>query len=170
MKFTNLLLAMAVVIGASASVVAHADAMPLACELAFTAKGGGAQIIVGHFKMKGTGTIKCFNSDGLVETLPVNVTLGGRPIGLRAAVGCLNVAGIATGVGITTSSEALYGRYLVAGGQAAVVVGAGAQAALHATKGSLTLNGSLQLLSGLGFNVGISSLKIEKAEGAKLAE
>lgn len=130
------------------------------CTLTFKAKGGGFHLLIGKFQLTGPGRIVCADVAGNVEEIPVIVKMGGAPVALKLAVGRMKVAGIATGIGIAGSPEALLGDYVVAGVQGAFIGGAGAQLALHAADRAVTLNAAVQAVAGLGVNVGIDTFEI----------
>ncbi len=163
MKKMNLFAALMVL--ALGSSFAKADVQePLwNCAMTFEAEGGGIQLLVGHFELEGPGRIVCTDIAGNTEEIPVNVRLGGTPLALKFAVGKMKVAGLATGIGIAGSPEALLGGYVVGGVQGAVGVGAGAQLALHAAERAITLNAAVQAVGGLGLNVGFDYFEVTDA-------
>lgn len=131
------------------------------CALSFEAKGGGLQIVVGSFKLKGEGAIHCVDVEGNTEEIPVKVTMGGPLVAPNIGFGVFNVRGLATGIGLSTGPEALLGKYYMVGGRVAWIVGAGANLAVHGGAEALTLNLALSLESGAGLQVGVNRLKIE---------
>lgn len=131
------------------------------CGLTFKAQGGGVQFIVGSFKMRGPGTIRCVDIAGNTQVMDVKVTLGGRPLAANVALGKFRIAGLATGLGVATGPEALLGRYYTVGAQGAVLVGAGANMAFHGGAEAVTLNLGVALEKGLGVQVGLNRMMIE---------
>ena len=132
------------------------------CAMAFDIKGGGAQFVVGHYLLTGKGKLVCTDIQGNRSELPLKVTMGGA-VEPSIGFGYAHIVGLATGIGVSKNPNELLGDYVVAGGQAALVVGAGAQVALHAADKALTLNADLQLVKGLGLNIGLNSVRIEAA-------
>jgi hypothetical protein len=159
--FKSLLVLTAIVAGAAtAEAKEMTTAYPYQCAITFTAKGGGLQVVVGEFTLKGTGNIRCADASGATLVIPVNVTLGGKSVAARVAAGYLEVAGTATGVGYLTGPAALMGTYALVGAQAAVVVGAGAQFTAHSSTSNVSLGLNLQASRGFGLNVGYANLVV----------
>ncbi len=132
------------------------------CDLTFKAKGGGVRLFIGNYELNGRGTITCYDSRGNIERLPVHVRLGGYPLSPSIGIGHMVVRGVASGVGFARSPYDFLGGYVVAGVHGALGVGGGLQLALHGTHRSLTLNGSLQLVRGVGFNAGFDYVEISE--------
>ncbi len=135
---------------------------PSACGMKFEVKGGGLQIIVGEFVLKGKGVITCEDAYGNQTKTPVRIQIGGQsPVALKIAAGYLRVAGVATGLGYTRTMANVAGKYLVLGAQASLGVGAGAQVAARFQRNdAATLNVNLQVEKGLGVSIGFSSMTI----------
>lgn len=131
------------------------------CALTFKAQGGGVQLIVGSYKLTGRGTIHCVDIAGNEQNVDVKVTLGGPHIAPNLAIGKFRVAGIASGIGVAAGPEALLGTYYTVGGRAAVIVGAGAAAAVHGGREALTMNLAMSLERGLGIQAGFNKMTIE---------
>lgn len=132
------------------------------CALSFNVQGGGMKLIVGKFQLEGQGLISCMDVLGNTQDIPVYVTLGGAPVSLGFGIGKIQMAGIASGIGLAGQPEDLLGEYMVAGVRGSLLVGGGADVALHATHRAFTLNTSIQIVSGLGVNAGIDYLTIER--------
>ncbi len=134
------------------------------CNLAFAAKGGGFKVIVGKYELKGKGNITCMDVLGNVETIPVDIKIG-TDFSPSVGIGVMKIAGLATGVGYVASPSDLLGTYVIAGAQGALVLGVGVDVALYGkTNKAVTLNGSVQLTSGLGFNVGLDKMVVSRAK------
>lgn len=131
------------------------------CSVTFDIKGGGLKLLIGHYKLDGYGYLSCVDVMGNTEEYPVYVTMGGTPVSLGLGIGHLRLVGVATGIGIAGQPTDVLGSYLVAGARGALVIGGGADLALHATNSALTLNASVQAVSGLGANIGLDYLTIE---------
>lgn len=150
---------------------AHADQdenfqAPALCGMSFTAKGGGLQIVVGDFVLKGKGVIACRDALGNETKMPVNVQIGGKsPVALKVAMGWFQVAGVASGIGYARAPEDLLGRYLTVNADGAFVVGAGGDVSMHLKRNidAATISVALQAEQGIGFNVGFNSLTITPA-------
>jgi hypothetical protein len=130
------------------------------CSLTFDVAGGGLRLFVGHFKLEGPGEIVCADIVGNTEVLPVYVTIGAAPVAFSFGIGHMRVAGLATGIGIAGQPSDLLGNYVVGSVRGALVVGAGADMALHASERSLTLNAAVQVVAGAGLNVGFDQMTI----------
>lgn len=160
----NLILA---IFAMSATFVAQAQAQneikaPLwQCALTFQARGGGVQAILGVYKMKGTGHIRCIDIAGNTQVIPVKVTLATKPISLNVAVGAFAFAGASTGIGVATRPEALLGNYYSLNSTSAFILGYGTNLALHGGAEALNINLGLHVVSGLGFQYGINKVQIE---------
>ena len=131
------------------------------CALTFKAQGGGIQLIVGSYKLTGRGTIHCKDIAGNEKNINVKVTFGGSPVAPNIAIGTFRVAGIATGIGVASGPEALLGTYYTVGGRAALIVGAGAVAAVHGGKEAVTMNLAMSLERGIGIQAGFNKMTIE---------
>ena len=119
------------------------------------------QLIVGSYKLTGRGTIHCKDIAGNEKNINVKVTFGGSPVAPNIAIGTFRVAGIATGIGVASGPEALLGTYYTVGGRAALIVGAGAVAAVHGGKEAVTMNLAMSLERGLGIQAGFNKMTIE---------
>ena len=148
------------------SVNARAEGSPAwVCALDFNGRAEGFQVIVGHFKMEGTGELSCANLDGRREAIPVKLTMGSRFLAPEFSFGGFDIYGAAAEIALTDGSPRdLLGRYLVAHGQGSIVGGAGVITGVHASDSALSLLLSIQFLHGVGFSVGINSLDLAAAE------
>ncbi len=157
------LIALAFVLLTSAVIAppAQASVGPLACRLHFKMKGGGFQVIVGHFKLRGVGHLDCVNAWGETESHKVKVTLGGHPIAARVGIGHLHMYGVTGSIGLGEGIDDVFGRYLVVGGKAAIGLGVGASFAIQNPFNGVNMNVSLSGVTGFGAEVGISSFKIQ---------
>ena len=133
------------------------------CALTFDAKGGGFQVLVGEFKLTGTGTINCIDLAGNKEALPVVVTMHSSPLALNVGVGHFHIAGLATGIGLESGPQGLLGDYLTADAEASFIVGAGAEVALHGGCEGVTINVGVSMLRGIGFDLGVNKFTISAA-------
>lgn len=131
------------------------------CSLTFHAKGGGIQLILGSFNLSGPGKIRCIDIAGNQQDMDVKVSLGARPVALNIAIGKMQLAGIATGIGVASGPEALLGTYYTASANAAVLLGVGANMSLHGGAEAVTLNLGVNLVQGAGFQMGLNRLTIE---------
>ncbi len=131
-----------------------------ACKLSFDAKGGGLQILVGHYELSGPGSIDCVDASGNIANVPVTVTFGGAPVSLRFAAGMFEMTGIATGIGVAGNPASLLGDYFVVDANAAVVGGAGATVGFHGATNAATLNVGIKAIKGVGFSIGLSRMTL----------
>jgi hypothetical protein len=162
MKKISALFALAAMVFGTQFAQADVKAPLWNCAVSFNVEGGGLKVIVGSFALEGQGKISCMDVAGNTEEIPVYVTVGGRPLSLGIGAGHLQLVGLATGIGLAGQPSDLLGTYVVAGVRGAIFLGGGADVALHATHRSITVNASIQAVSGLGLNAGIDRLTIER--------
>lgn len=153
-------------LGTLAAFSAHADVQKPVwdCALTFTAKGGGVQVILGKFQLSGPGNVRCVDVAGNTEVMPVRVIMGGSLVAANVALGYFHLAGVASGIGVASGPQALLGNYVVVGAQAGFIVGAGANFSIHGGSEAVTLNLGVNVLSGLGAQVGITGVRIVAAQ------
>ena len=161
MKKVSLILAATALMFSTQMASAQVEAPVWNCTLAFNIKGGGLKLLVGSFKLRGPGEINCVDIAGNVEQLPVWVEMGGAPISFSAGIGRLHLVGLATGVGIAGQPQDLLGTYLVGSIRGSLIVGAGADLALHAAERAVTLNAAVQAIAGFGGNIGLDTMTID---------
>ena len=166
MNLTKVALAFIVMTGISA--VSYASPVPVICKLTFAASGSGAQALIGRFKMTGAGTISCLEANGKRSVLPVTVSAGGGPLGLRVALGNISIVGFVVGAGLIASPEALLGDYLVNEARGALGVGVGVQRGVRLSRRAIVLTGALEVTRGLGFTIGIDRIRVRPAESKEL--
>lgn len=131
------------------------------CALHFHGVSKGAQIIVGKFKTVAKGEMDCIGLTGKTYHQDVKVTLGGDPVALNVGLGKFELCGAALNIHLFAGRpEHLFGDYLAANGQAAVLGGAGAFTAVRLAPPQLAMSVSIQLLHGLGIQAGINSMNI----------
>ncbi len=131
------------------------------CGLEFEGEARGIQILVGSFRSEATGVLHCTSTEGEEYERDVRVTMQTEPIGPTIGLGSFRFVGGAANISVPTSSpRALFGRYVVAQGRAAVIGGAGAFTAFHTSNRSLALNVSLQLVSGFGVEAGFTTMTL----------
>jgi hypothetical protein len=141
----------------------QSEAQPLfTCGLTFHAHGGGLQILIGFFELKGTGTLSCVDVKGNTQEIPVAVRLGGKPLAAQIAiVPFMAIQGAATGIGLSTAPSTLIGHYAIADASAAILIGGTGDVAVRAADSALTFNLGLALTEGLGIQAGLTTLDIE---------
>ena len=130
------------------------------CSLSFDVQGGGIRVFVGSFKLKGPGQITCVDFMGNTEVIPVKVSIGAAPLAFSIGIGRMHVLGFASGIGLAGQPSDLLGHYLVGSVRGSLLVGAGADLALHAADRALTLNAAVQAVSGAGVSIGFDHLTI----------
>ncbi|MGZ3727043.1 MAG: hypothetical protein ACXWQQ_14695 [Pseudobdellovibrio sp.] len=144
-----------------AGAFAHADLKPAwVCSLNFQGTTKGVQLIIGKSEFNGAGTISCVSSKEERTSLPVTVKMHSGIIAPRIGVGVMELYGEALQVPVFGTPESLLGSYVVAEGRAALVGGAGVLAAVHAGDNGLALDVSLQLVKGIGFDIGFRQMDI----------
>lgn len=132
-----------------------------ACGLTFKGKSMGLKLIVGHFKTVAYGTLSCKSIKGTYYSRDVRVSIGHHWIGPTAGIGYFHLAGISSEISLFNSSpDVILGKYMVTQGEAAIIGGVGAFSASKVGLPQLAMNVSVQLLHGLGIQVGIDKLTI----------
>lgn len=158
-KLIASLFAFATVLSASSAFAAQT------CSLSFRAHGGGAQVIVGHFKLHGDGFIHCINLSGKVTDIPVNVQIGGKhPVALRAGIGHMTVHGISKSFALGDNVGTVLGEYMMAGAEASLGVGIGAGFSLHNPETGVAMDLALEGVTGIGAELGFSTLSIKAVD------
>lgn len=138
----------------------HAAGGAWVCGLAFKGTSKGIKVIVGHFKTVAYGTLSC-KGVGQKYSQNVKIEIGHHWIGATAGIGYFKLAGVSSEISLFNSSpEVLLGKYAVAQGEAAIIGGVGAFTAVKVGLPQLAFNVSVQLLKGIGVQVGIDKLKI----------
>lgn len=145
--------------------LAHAENNNWNCNLAFTAKGGGLQVIVGNFKLHGPGVATCTNSAGEVKELPLTITMGGRVLSPSVSFGKMELKGQATMIGVENSPESIFGKYATIGGDATLVGGIGINTGIEFTDAhDQKLSVNVETLTGYGISVGVRVLELQAAK------
>lgn len=141
---------------------ASINARVWACGLAFKGTSKGIKLIVGHFKTVAYGTLKCKGVPGQYYNRDVMITIGHHWIGPTVGVGYFKLAGVSSEISLLNASpDSILGKYKVAQGEAAIIGGVGAFTAVKVGLPQLAFNISLQLLKGIGVQVGIDKLRID---------
>ncbi|WP_374033758.1 hypothetical protein ACES2I_13810 [Bdellovibrio bacteriovorus] len=132
------------------------------CGMTFKGTSKGIKVIVGHFKTVAYGTLHCKSIKGTHYRQDVMVTIGHHWIGATAGIGYFKLKGASSEISLFNSNpDVILGKYLVAQGEAAIIGGVGAFTAVKVGLPQLAMNISLQLLKGLGVQVGVDKLYIE---------
>ena len=132
------------------------------CGLNFHGESRGVQLLLGSFKTVATGELNCADGVGGVYKSPVRISMQSRFLAPTVGVGMFKMAGLATEISLLNSHPSvLFGNYLVAQGEVALVGGVGAFTAVRVSPPQIALNVSVQLLSGFGLEAGIQRMKIE---------
>lgn len=133
------------------------------CGLAFQGTSKGIKVIVGHFKTVAYGVLKCKGVPGQHFTRDIKITIGHHWIGPTAGIGYFKLAGVSSEFSLLNCSpDKIFGKYAVAQGEAAIIGGVGAFTAVKVGLPQLAFNISLQLLKGIGVQVGIDKLTISE--------
>ncbi|MDG0816306.1 hypothetical protein [Bdellovibrio svalbardensis] len=131
------------------------------CGLAFKGSSMGVKVIVGKFTTESVGTLKCIDLEGNHFQRDVKVTMDSHFIGPVVGLGYFKFAGLSSEISLfNCSPEVLFGNYLVAQGQGAIIGGAGTFAAVRVKPPEIAVNIALKLVKGLGVQVGIERMKI----------
>lgn len=131
-----------------------------ACAMKFTGTSKGFKIIIGSFKTVAYGTLSC---KGIHKTYSrkIKLEIGHHWIGPTAGIGWFKLAGKSAKISLLNADPSvLLGKYLVAQGEAAIIGGVGAFTAVKVGLPQLAVDISLQLLKGIGVQVGIDKLRI----------
>jgi len=143
---------------------AHASELAVpawACNLNFKGHAQGLQVILGKFEVKSEGTLTCVSPFQEVKKIPVAIDMSTNAIAARIAFGKFDVYGEAIQINLLSNDpEDLLGTYYVAQGQGAIIAGAGALNAVHATLPRLSMNVSVQFVKGFGLNFGLTKMTI----------
>lgn len=138
------------------------------CGLEFQGEAQGFKILIGEYKFKGTGDLRCVSANGVEAVYPVVVKMKALPLSPQISLGWMELYGLSTQISLfNTAPEALLGKYIIAQAQGAFIGGIGAITAVHVDEPGLALQVSLQLVHGLGINLGLNELEI-KVDGRRL--
>jgi hypothetical protein len=135
---------------------------PMTCQLTFDAQGGGLQLGIGYYKLKGNGVVQCQGYDGQIEELPVRVQLGGRPLAARVGLGYMKVVGTSESFDMNGSIYNSLGNYTLLGTGAALGVGVEADLVVNNPRTGVRMILRISGVRGLGFDAGVSNLTIEE--------
>lgn len=135
------------------------------CNMQFEAKGGGIQLVIGHYEMQGTGTLNCTSSENEQRAIPVQVKMGGKFFQPKIAFGYMKTKGTAQILGLDAAPETVLGKYHVLNAEAAVLAGLGANVGLELKNDhDFKLQLGLQVVKGLGLAVGVETIQISAAQ------
>ena len=135
------------------------------CEMTFKAKARGLQVIIGDFTINGDGKLRCSNLVGDLETIPIKITIGGSKLAMRIGFGKYAIYGASTNITLFNSEpEDILGNYKMATLSGSLGAGAGTFVGTHVELPSFSLNLSMQVTKGIGFNVGLDNMSIEYDE------
>ncbi len=145
----------------SSNVELSPNAVGWVCGFAFKGTSKGIKVIVKHFKTEAYGVLKCKGVPGQSFTRDVKITIGHHWIGATAGIGYFKLAGVSSEVSLLNCSpDKIFGKYVVAQGEGAIIGGVGAFTAVKVGLPQLAFNISIQLLKGLGVQVGVDKLTI----------
>ncbi len=132
------------------------------CALGFEGEANGVQILVGHFSTVAYGQLACTDLMGGEYRQDVKITIGTEPIALNLAIGSFEFAGAAAEISLFNNHPTdLLGNYVVVQGRAAFALGAGAFTAVRVGLPNIAVNVSVEVMRGLGLQVGINQMRIE---------
>ncbi len=130
-----------------------------ACSMGFSGQATGVKLILGYYRYNAKGNLNCISASNERVSLPITVTMHASPISANISLSKMEMKGIAANISLlNTYPEAILGNYAVLQGSVAFIGGVGAMTAVHAELPSVTLNLSLQLVKGFGFNLGINRM------------
>ena len=143
------------------SSMAFEDSPIWTCKLNYKAKARGLQIFIGHFSIKGKGTLSCISAFGETEVLPVNIKMKARPVALRIGFGSFELLGTSASISLFTNDPRdILGEYVVALANASLGLGVGAFTAVQLGFPNIDFAVSVQVTRGLGASVGLTRLEI----------
>ncbi len=162
---TKTIVALAI-IAAGMSASAQNEVVPgWVCSLNFKGVSQGLQILIGFSEFKGTGTLRCTSTLGEKISYPLNVKMGAAPLAPTISIGYMELYGESLQFALSTGApHALLGDYLIAQGRAAIIGGIGAITAVRAADENLSLTLSLQLIRGIGLDLGFTSMNLSLAK------
>lgn len=154
------------IIASGLTASANTESVPAwACSLNFKGVSQGIQILIGYSEFKGTGTLRCTSATGEKVSYPLNVKMGASPLAPRISIGYMELYGESLQFALSSGTpEALLGDYLIAQGRAAIIGGVGAITAVRAADENLSLTLSLQLIRGIGLDLGFNSMTLSVAK------
>ena len=134
------------------------------CKIDFSGTSQGAQLLIGSFKTQAKGTLSCLDLTGVVTSTPVNITIASHLLSPTIGLGSFQITGSTAEVSLLNlAPSVLFGKYLVAQGQASLIGGAAAFTAVRVGLPELQLQVSLQVVSGYGVEAGLSTMTISPA-------
>ncbi len=132
-----------------------------ACAISFQGVSQGAQFILGKFKTEAVGTMSCGDANGNRVDRGIHVDMSRNWIAPSVGIGYFEFAGASTEVSLLNASpEVLYGDYLIAQGQIAVIGGVSVMTAVKVGAPQLALQLSIQANHGLGVQLGFNRMRI----------
>ncbi len=160
----SLILAAALILGATSQAQAGEGWL---CGLTYKAEVRAAQLIVGKYKVDGTGTLRCNNAEGEKLQIPVKLTARGAPVSARVAFAHFTMYGASANVTLgALEPRDLLGKYHFTQAQGAFIGGAGVIVGSHVTN-NLNLALSVNAIEGVGVNLGVTTMRIEEDESRK---
>ncbi len=147
--------------GAYAQADSRSSPEAWACSMGFSGRSTGVKLIVGYYRYHAKGNLNCVSTMGEKVSLPIKVSMHAKPISANISLSRMEMKGVTGQFSLLNNHpEALLGRYAVLQGSVAFVGGVGAMTAVHADLPSVTMNISLQLVKGFGFNLGINRMVV----------
>jgi hypothetical protein len=167
-QIINLVTALTLIVGTQAATANTEKSVSKSpawiCSLNFNGVSKGVQIIIGFSEFKGSGTLKCKSAANEKVTYPVVVKMGASPIAPAISLGYMELYGEALQFALSNGTpEALLGDYLMAQGRASIIGGVGVITAVRAAQKDLSLTISLQLVHGLGLDLGFTRMNLSLA-------
>lgn len=154
-----MLLAIAMVLGTVSAQASEAPAW--VCHLGFKGEAHGFKVLVGNYHYHGKGDLNCVSLSGKKVHYPINIFMKAKPLSPQVAFGHMELYGQAAEISLfDTTPESIFGSYLVAQGQAAVLGGVGIISATRIEFPAIALQVSLQFAKGFGVNLGLNRMVI----------
>lgn len=142
---------------------AQDDSRPVwVCGLAFEGQSKGVQILLGRFRTEATGELRCTDAIGGTYVRPIRISMRSSFLSPTVGIGQFAIHGVSGQISLFNQNpEVLFGHYLVARGQAALVGGVAAFTAVRVSPPEVAMQLSLQVVTGFGVHVGIERMLIE---------
>ena len=162
MLFATLALAASAMSPQLASAQENELGLGWACALRFSGVSQGAQLIIGKFKTEAVGTMSCGNAQGERQERAVRVVMKTKWIAPSIGAGYFEFTGASAQISLLNSNpEVLFGDYIIAQGQIAVIGGVSAMTAIKVGSPQLAVQLSIQANHGIGAQLGFNRMTIE---------
>lgn len=144
------------------AVLHHDLGLGWTCAMSFSGQAQGAQFFIGYFKTEAVGVMSCGDIHGNRQERNIRVRMQSKILAPSIGIGYFEFSGLSAQVSLLNANpDVLFGDYLVAQGQAAIIGGASVMTALKVGAPQLSLQISLQANHGLGAQLGVQRMSIQ---------